>query len=249
MTGSTGHLGTAIARGMSNAGATVLLVSRSVEKLMDQTAKLKSAGGTVHPFPCNITEDPQRRTVLKEIAERFGRLDGIINNAYAPPKGKSAEAFMEAYDISVASVWALVNGARELLSEAAAHNRGGASIVNVASMYGMVSPDIRMYSELTSPNPPFYGAAKAGLLQLTRYLACELGLQNIRVNSISPGPFPAPPVAEKDPEFIQRLGTRNPLGRIGDPDELIGPVLFLLSDASSYITGANLCVDGGWTAW
>jgi len=249
VTGSTGHLGTAITKGLAGAGATVLLASRSVEKITDQLARLQSAGGTIHSFPCDITSDSQRQSVLKEIAERFGRLDGIVNNAYAQPKAKGAAAFLEAYNISVASVWALLNETRELLSKAAARNRGGASIVNIASMYGLVSPDLRMYSEPTPPNPPFYGAAKAGLLQLTRYLACELGLQNIRVNSISPGPFPAPTVGETDPEFIKHLGARNPLGRIGTPEELIGPVQFLLSDASSYVTGANLCVDGGWTAW
>ncbi len=116
-------------------------------------------------------------------------------------------------------------------------------------MYGVVSPDPRIYTETTRPNTPEYGAAKAGLLQLTRYLACQLGPMCIRVNSISPGPFPAPAVQQADPEFIRRLGHKNPLGRIGSPDELAGPVVFLASDASSYVTGANIVVDGGWTAW
>lgn len=96
-------------------------------------------------------------------------------------------------------------------------------MINVASMYGVVSPDLRIYSETTKPNPPFYGPAKAGLIQLTRYLACQLGPTRIRVNSVSPGPFPSPAVVGSDFEFVNRLEMKTPLGRIGQPEELAGP--------------------------
>lgn len=137
----------------------------------------------------------------------------------------------------------------ELLKNAAKIKRGGASVVNVASMYGQVSPDPRIYGNSGSNNPPYYGAAKAGLIQLTRYMACHLGHFNIRVNSLCPGPFPPESIKEKNPAFYNQLCFKNPLGRIGEAHEVAGPVVFLLSAASSFITGANLAVDGGWTSW
>src|SRR5262249_30359417 len=115
--------------------------------------------------------------------------------------------------------------------------------------YGTVSPDLRVYTASTPPNPPFYGAAKAGLIQLSRYLACQYASRRIRVNAVSPGPFPAPSVGQKDPDFLGRLEQKTPFGRIARPEELVGPVVFLASDAASYVTGVDLAVDGGWTAW
>ncbi len=249
LTGATGHLGLSLADALGAVGATVVLVSRSKSNLSAQEEALRRKGISATAFPMDITKQRERRDLLEAIRARFGRVDGIVNNAYCAPTGTGAAAFLEAYDIAVASVADLISGALPLLKHAAADTPGGASIVNIASMYGIVSPDLTIYSDKTPPNPPFYGPAKAGLIQLTRYLACELGPLNIRVNAVSPGPFPAPSVLANDPEFARRLSAKTPLRRIGQPDELGGPVLFLLSSASSYVTGANLCVDGGWTAW
>jgi NAD(P)-dependent dehydrogenase (short-subunit alcohol dehydrogenase family) len=249
VTGSTGHLGQAMATGLADAGATVLLNSRTPQKVADQVTALSAKGRVIEAVAFDITDETERRTALGGIARRHGRLDGIVNNAYAAPTGEGPRAFLEAYEVAVASAWALVTDALDLLGVAAAQNHGGASVVNIASMYGVVSPDPRIYSNVTPPNPPFYGPAKAALLQLTRHLACEFGPRKIRVNAISPGPFPAPAVGQADPDFVERLGGRTALGRIGQPLELTGPLIFLLSDASSFVTGANLVVDGGWTSW
>lgn len=238
-----------MAKGLAEAGATVLVNSRHAQKAADQLAGLAALSLSVEALPFDVTDARGRRQALSGIARKYGRLDGVVNNAYAAPAGESPEAFLQAYDVAVASAWALSRDALELLRIGAQNRPGGASVVNIASMYGMVSPDLRIYSEVTPPNPPVYGPAKAALLQLTRYLACELGPARIRVNAVSPGPFPAPAVQRDDPEFVRRLGSRNPLGRIGQPHELIGPLIFLLSEASSYVTGTNLVVDGGWTAW
>src|SRR5262249_10608299 len=113
----------------------------------------------------------------------------------------------------------------------------------------VVSPHFALYPPRQPPNPPWYGPAKAALIQLTRYLACELAPQRIRVNAVSPGAFPATAVVEGDPEFVTRMETQIPMGRIGRAAELVGPILFLSSDAASYVTGAKLRMDGGWTAW
>ncbi|MGH3544731.1 MAG: SDR family oxidoreductase, partial [Mycobacteriales bacterium] len=148
--------------------------------------------------------------------------------------------------LGVAAAHALIKEALPLLKRAA--RDGSPSVINIASMYGMVSPDPHMYADEQLQNPPYYGAAKAALLQLTRHAATHLGSQGIRVNAISPGPFPAgaPPT---DPQLLTRLARRVPLGRVGRPDELRTAVLFLASPASTFITGINIPVDGGWTAW
>jgi NAD(P)-dependent dehydrogenase (short-subunit alcohol dehydrogenase family) len=249
LTGSNGHLGRALARGLVQRGATLILNSRSADKVAQQADTLKEAEDRIETAPFDVTNAAARQACMKQIAARHGRLDVLINNAYGVANEDGLESFRGAYETTVVSAYALVQDALELLRCAARRNPHGASVVNIASMYGTVSPDFRIYSQATPPNPPFYGPAKAGLLQLTRYLACQLGPDRIRVNAASPGPFPAPAVQAADPAFIERLGSRNPLGRIGEPDELIGPIVFLASDASSFVTGANLPVDGGWTAW
>jgi NAD(P)-dependent dehydrogenase (short-subunit alcohol dehydrogenase family) len=126
---------------------------------------------------------------------------------------------------------------------------GGGSIVNVASMYGRVSPRPHLYSSPNSVNPILYGSFKAALIQASRYLSSLLAPDKIRVNSVSYGPFPSLDVQKSDPEFIKRLSEQTHFGRIGSPLEAAGVINFLLSDDSTYITGADLPVDGGWTAW
>lgn len=249
LTGSTGHLGQAIARGLCQSGATVLLNSRSISDLRLQTDILCREGWQVDPFPFDITDAKERKKAVARIEKRYGSLDGLVNNAYSSGANLNEQTFQDAYNVIVTSSWSLIEAGKSLLIKGAKRRIGGAAVINVASMYGVVSPNFDVYQRGVEKNPPYYGAAKAGLIQLTRYLACELGPLRIRVNSVAPGPFPATTIQRNDPDFINRLARKTPLGRIGEAIELAGPIAFLLSDAASYITGANLAIDGGWTAW
>ena len=124
---------------------------------------------------------------------------------------------------------------------------GDASVINISSMYGRVAPDGRLYDRREQQSPFHYGPAKAGLEQLTRHLAAELGPQKIRVNALVPGAFPKP--GEMPAGLEPNLAARTMLGRIGRACEIAGPLLFLAGPASTYVTGSSLVVDGGWTAW
>ena len=252
VTGAAGYLGRSISSILAEAGAQVLLNGRSA-KVTELASELKERGLKASAVVFDVMAEAEVEAAIKGIETEYGRLDILVNNAYSGRTGTvetaTSEDFRAAYEIAVTDAFRLVQASRHLLVAAARNNPGGAAVINIASMYGMVSPDPSLYGDSGMNNPPFYGAAKGGLIQLTRYLACHLAGSKIRVNSISPGPFPPPKIAVEKPDFYERLCSRNPMGRIGDPDELRGPVLLLASDAGSYITGINLPVDGGWTAW
>ena len=138
--------------------------------------------------------------------------------------------------------------AREVVDHLRLRDAPG-SIINIASMYGVVASYPDAYIDLPINSPPVYHGLKGGLIHLTRHLAAYWAQYGVRVNAISPGPFPAPRVTNALPEFISRLEKRTPMGRMGQPEELKGLVVLLASDAGTYITGQNILVDGGWTAW
>mgnify|MGYP001150273205 CR=1 FL=1 len=250
ITGGAGHLGTAMSVAMASAGAHVYVNSRSTAVAESLVTDINRGGGRASAAVFDITDAAAVRQWFAGSAP--AELHILINNAYAGGGGSinsaPPEDFHDSYDITVVAVQRLLLAARPAL-DAAVATGATASIINIATMYATVSPDPANYASAGSINPPFYGAAKAALLQWTRHAACELGSSGIRVNALSPGPFPAPSVQQADPAFIDRLEKRTPLGRIGLPAELRGPLLFLASDASSYVTGANLMVDGGWTSW
>jgi NAD(P)-dependent dehydrogenase (short-subunit alcohol dehydrogenase family) len=253
VTGAAGHLGAAIALSLAEAGAKVYLCGLRSENVDRLCGNLKNRGLSAVAAPFDVTDQDAVSKFIDTLTEADQRLDILVNNAHAGTGGTienaPIEEFASSYDIAVVSAFRLVRAALPHL-RLAAQSAGGASVINIASMYGTISPDPRLYADYPGrQNPPFYGAAKAGLIQLSRYLACHLASDGIRVNAVSPGPFSPPRVQEELPEFVRRLEERVPLGRLGRPDELAGVVVFLASDASSYVTGINLPVDGGWAAW
>jgi gluconate 5-dehydrogenase len=250
VTGGAGHLGTAISAVLAELGARVVIASRDVQKC-ERRAKEISDSSAVESDPIgaeiDVTEKESIRECIEEVHSSFGKVSILVNNAWEGQKNTWESIEMEDWkkdvDVSLNSVFRVTKMCFDDLRE-----RKGV-ILNIASMYGHVAPDYRLYEGEENANPPSYGAAKAGVIQFTRYLASFLSKHDIRTNSISPGPFPFPELEEEDPEFINRLESKNPIGRTGDPPEMKGAVAFLCSDASSYVTGQNICVDGGWTVW
>lgn len=251
VTGASGHLGAPITEALAQCGAEVLVNTRSMTSAQSLVHRLQAAGHAAEPAVFDVTNQNE--------LERFWRkrmqarpLHIVVNNAYRGPVGDSShttpEDLIRCYDVGLVAAHRVLSLAKDNLLRAI-KEAGDGSVINIASMYGIVSPDPRIYESSSSASSPGYGAVKAAMIQWTRYLACEFGPQGIRVNTISPGPFPTPTVQAESSAFVERLSDRVPLGRIGAPSELRGAVVFLASSASSYVTGANLVVDGGWTCW
>lgn len=244
VTGGAGHLGRPICRGLAEAGAEVLVNGRDAGRAEDFAAELRGHGHSARALPFDVTDFERAAGIVGSL----GRLDILVNNAGPVQTGSIETAAPSVFASAAAGIveaaFTLTRAAIPLMRV-----RGG-SVINIASMYGTVSPDPHIYGSSGFNNPPQYGAAKAGLIQLTRYMACNLGPDLIRVNSVSPGPFPPRDrLAREQPDFLRALELKVPMGRVGRADEMAGVIIFLASDASSYVTGANIPVDGGWTAW
>lgn len=249
VTGASGWLGSVMVETLAEAGSSVLAVSRRQEGLDALAAPLRQRGLKIDALAVDVTTDEWPRALAAWVADR-GRLDVLVNNAHVGRGGSlrtsSSADFDGAFRLAVTSAWAAMEAGREGLVASAAVG-GSASVVNIGSMYGVVAPDLAVYDTEETRNPPFYGAAKAALLQLTRYAAAEFGGDGIRVNAINPGPFPSP-AARADAPFTASLAARTMLGRVGEPGDLRTAVLFLASRYTRFVTGATIAVDGGWTA-
>lgn len=248
LSGAAGHLGRAMAFAFADAGAHVILNGRTRSTLEELAAEIASGGGAASVAAFDVTDRPSADAFLGGLP----RLHVLVNNAISGLGGKDAGAEIDRFrgivESGLVASHANIMAALPGLSAAAAQ-AGQACVINIASQWGHVSPDFRMYEDSgLAPTPPQYGATKAGLMQLTRYLAVQLAPQRIRVNSLSPGIFPWPSIVDEQPAFLARACDRSPMARLGEAHELAGPAVFLASDAASYVTGADLRVDGGWTA-
>lgn len=245
--GGAGLLGSQISETLAELGASVVVASRDLEKCRRFVEDLSARHPGDHAsLAIDMTDAASVRACIDAFSAG-GPMHILVNCAWSGAKN-SLESIDEAdwvYDIdmSLNGVFRVVKAALPALKQ----TRG--VILNIASMYGHVAPDYRLYDGERYANPPSYGAAKAGVLQFTRYLASFLSPDGIRANCISPGPFPYPSTIAEAPAFIERLSAKNPMGRIGSPHEIKGAAALLCSDASSYMTGQNICVDGGWAAW
>ncbi|MBI5773452.1 MAG: SDR family oxidoreductase [Verrucomicrobia bacterium] len=244
--GGAGHLGQPTVELLAQLGARVLCVDLADRAQAFVAAR--SLNASVSP----ASLDARNLAAVKEFVSiqlaRRGTPHGLVNLTYASTAKRLDELTEEDFDtVNHGNLTATFLLAREVGNAMAA--RGSGSIVLFSSMYGTVSPDPRVYEPPMTPNPVEYGVGKAGIQQMARYLAVHWGKGGVRVNSISPGPFPNLNLQRDNPAFVQRLTAKIPLGRVGQANEIAGSVAFLVSDAASYVTGHNLAVDGGWTAW
>jgi NAD(P)-dependent dehydrogenase (short-subunit alcohol dehydrogenase family) len=244
--GGAGMLGKSFCEILSSSGANVVVVDINQEKCdevvkeITQKNNIESIGVQV-----DISKKEQVENLTQKVIEKFGKIDILINNAVARPKPMIVEEYemdewKKAMEVNVDAVFLCCQSMGKEMQKS-----GGGTIINVSSTYGLVSTDHRMYSSPQKASPPVYAAGKGAIIQLTRYLACYWAKKGIRVNCLIPGGV----FNNQDEEFLKEYTSRVPMGRMANKSEYKGAILFLCSDASSYMTGANLVVDGGWTAW
>jgi len=260
LTGSTGYFGLCMAKTLVKAGANIVLLARDKEKLNQQSLELKkeNKSSKVTYYSVDFYDRNALEKILKEISINH-KIDCLVNNAYDLSKRtgfNTKKGFIEngGYEEWLSSFesgiyWPVL--AIQIIGEKFRRNKSG-SIINISSMYGIVSPDPDLYKGKKFLNPPSYGVTKAGLIALTRYLASFWGEYGIRCNAIVPGAFPnidgsSSNSVKKEDNFLNRLKAKTVLGRVGIPEDLSGALIFLVSNSSSYMTGNILTVDGGWT--
>lgn len=244
--GGSGLLGRALVRSLAEAGATLVVASRDTTSLAPFAATLGSARDRVHLDRVDLLHEPSIRELVARIVSRFGHLDGMVYNAVSRPMSggfnDDLSRWEESMRLNATGFFAAVRACGDAM---AAAQRG--SIVNIASHMGMVGMHPALYDGPAAQPAPDYFFHKAGMINATRYLASHYGARKVRVNVVSPGGIYNPDRPQK-PEFLQRYAPMTMLGRMADAAEIGGAVVFLLSDASTYITGANLPVDGGYSA-
>ncbi len=260
ITGASGFLGRTMVRSLLDNDATVLALGAS-ERLTTQVASLKDEYGAtrIHDYRVDLYDIPAVEDVLARVIQEYPAVDVLVNNAHElgphtgfnVPEGHLEAATFDHWmrNLTAGAYWAALTTQR---IGADMRTRGKGSIVNICTMYAVVAPSPQLYAGTNFINPPAYSASKAALLAFTRYTAAFWGPFGVRANAILPGPFSnleesgdnsVPP----DDPFLDRLKARTVLGRLGSPRELVGALLYLASDASTFTTGQALTVDGGWT--
>lgn len=250
VTGGAGNLGPHFGEALARAGASVVLADILAAKARGEKeadAIAARTGAKVRFHAMDVRDEKSVQNLMQWTAEEFGGLDVLVNGAigtgknhFAPMEEYDAEDFDKVLSITVTGTFLCCRAAAEIMKK----NKGG-SIINIASIYGVVGADQRIYGDSGINSPASYAASKGALVNMTRYMSVYWAKDNIRVNAISPGGV----YNGQAEEFVEKYSHRTPLGRMAKKEDLQGAIVYLASPASSYVTGHNLMVDGGWTAW
>jgi gluconate 5-dehydrogenase len=244
VTGGAGHLGSAMCRALAEAGASVVVASRDVARARDAAVVLP--GRTPHFGVALDHMDPSALEAgFAEAVALAGKIDVLVNNGHEAQSADWTTVTAEQFTRQLANATGYFLLAR-LVRNHAVERGTPASVILLGSMYGQVASYPDAYAGVCPASPVAYHTLKGGVVHMTRHLAAYWAADGVRVNCLSPGPFPS----EQAPgAMVERLKTKLPMRRMGRPHELKGAVVFLASDASSFVTGQNLVIDGGWTAW
>ncbi len=253
ITGGAGHIGRDVAAALAELGATVAIADRDDEAADEVCAGLSRDYGIkakAFPIDFELEDEDTVKALPGEVVGALGGLDILVNGAAfvgtseligwnVPFEEQSAETWRRALEVNLTSAFVLVQA-----SIGALKRSGRGSVINIASIYGMLGPDMSIYEDSGMGNPAAYGASKGGLIQLTRWLATVLA-PDVRVNAITPGG-----VSRGQPDnFREKYTARTPLRRMAREEDMKGAAAFLAGDAAAYVTGHNLVIDGGWSAW
>lgn len=251
ITGGAGHLGSAMANALAEAACAICIVDRPGSRMEELCEQLRSQWQVdAVCLAIDLESEDERAGLPTQVLQRFGRVDILVNNAAfvgdSNLKGwavrfedQQIDAWRRALEVNLTACFHLSQIFASLLRS---HGKG--SIINIGSIYGIVGPDLGLYEGTAMGNPAAYAASKGGVVQMTRWLSTVLAPE-VRVNSISPGGI----ARGQSASFIQRYIARTPMRRMGSEEDLKGAIAFFASDLSAWVTGENLMVDGGWTAW
>jgi 3-oxoacyl-[acyl-carrier protein] reductase len=240
VTGANGQLGNTICRAFRETGSKVIGIDLNIDN---------NRIDGVEYFRANITKKDELSNVFMTIMKKYKAFDILINNAgvstFEPFEVRPEDKIDWVMDVNLKGSFFCIQSYVNLFDE---FKLNSGSIINIASIYGMISPDFRIYTDCDRKNSEIYGATKAGVIQLTKYFAVHLADRNIRVNAVSPGGIfnPKNPQGE---DFIKNYSFRCPMKRMANEEELVGALIYLASDAASYTNGVNVAIDGGMSCW
>jgi len=251
VTGGAGTLGFAMSESLAELGARVVIASRNVDNCQEKAALIAEGGGEAVGMKLDITQEDSIHDLTAAVLDRFGRIDILVNNAITGVRAGEMDVSLEDWEASLRGGLTSVYLCARIIGAEMVKRQSGV-MVNIGSIYGIVAADQGIYGDSGINSPPTYAAVKGGVVQLTRYLAAYWAKDGIRVNMITPGGFYNPAFKEQRPgydTFLKNYCRKTPLGRMADPEDVKGAIAYLAGDASNYVTGANLVLDGGFTIW
>lgn len=244
--GGTGLLGRELVTAIGQAGATLIVGTRDPSKFGPDLERARAAGVEVQVEPLIVSDEDSVNAFHDAIIAKHGRVDGLVYNTVSRPmtgKKPHAEEWRDSMETNATGLYLVVNKFAETMGK----QPNGGSIVSIASMMGMIGPNPHNYTGTAMAAMPDYFFHKAGMINMTRFYASYFGARKVRCNSVSPGGIYNPENPQAD-AFLERYHKMTMLDRMANPDEMNGAVIFLLSDASTYVTATNIPVDGGYTA-